>query len=208
LLHAVWLTGDLETRATQYAIEQLVPGHFAEVRGRKEELLDKTLKAAKERLAREVIYWDHRAEELRLQEQAGKTPRLNSAGARGRADDLEARLKLPVEELEQERRLSPLPPVVVGGELVVPGGLLARLLGKQPAHPDAVARKTRRVELAAMESVMAAERGLGYERLDVSAAKIGYDESCIPTAQSVLAALQPRRRCRSAARFAVFARGW
>ncbi len=41
------------------------------------------------RLQKEINYWDHRAEELRAQEQAGRTPRLNSAKARQRADDLD-----------------------------------------------------------------------------------------------------------------------
>jgi hypothetical protein len=53
-----------------------------------------------------------------------------------RADDLEARLQKRTEEPEQERRLSPLPPVVIGGALVVPAGLLARLGGGRRGEPD------------------------------------------------------------------------
>ena len=34
---------------------------------------------------------------------------------------------LPLSDLEQERKLSPMPPLVVGGALVVPIGLLQRL---------------------------------------------------------------------------------
>ncbi|MEZ5434060.1 MAG: hypothetical protein R3F31_23410 [Verrucomicrobiales bacterium] len=41
----------------------------------------------KDRLTKEINYWDHRAEELKLQEQAGKAnARLNSNEARKRAD--------------------------------------------------------------------------------------------------------------------------
>src|SRR2546430_13503729 len=42
----------------------------------------------------EIGYWDHRAEELKLQEQAGRAnARLNSQEARRRADELQARLQ-------------------------------------------------------------------------------------------------------------------
>jgi hypothetical protein len=176
-----WLQRDLEAEAASYAIERLVPEHFAEVSGRKEELVAKTLAAVQERLTKEILYWDRRAEELRAQELAGKTPRLNSARARARADELQGRLTKRTEELEQERRLAPLPPVVIGGALIVPGGLLARLLGSRAAEPAAFARETKRVEALAMAAVMAAERRLDYDPRDVSAAKCGYDiESRIP----------------------------
>ena len=60
-----------------------MPGHLEEVRRRKEELADKTIAAVKERLTAEINYWDHRAEQLKEQELAGKTNfRLNSGLAR------------------------------------------------------------------------------------------------------------------------------
>ena len=50
-------------------------------------LIAKTEVAVKDRLTKEITYWDHRAEQLKLQEQAGKTgARLNSGEARKRAD--------------------------------------------------------------------------------------------------------------------------
>ena len=112
LLEEQWVKEDLQARAISYAAAELVPRHFEEVRHRKEEQVSKTLAAVKERLTKEITYWDHRAEELKAQELAGKTPRLNSGKARQRADDLQGRLQRRMEELEQERRLSPLPPVV------------------------------------------------------------------------------------------------
>jgi superfamily II DNA or RNA helicase len=170
-----------EHEALRYAISELVPRHFDDVRRRKEELVTKTLIAVQERLTKEIIYWDQRAVDLQLQEEAGKTPRLNSARARQRRDELEARLRRRTEELAQERRVSPLPPVVIGGALVVPGGLLARLKGARSAEPALFARETKRVELAAMAAVMAAEHTLGFVPRDVSADKCGYDiESRVP----------------------------
>jgi superfamily II DNA or RNA helicase len=170
-----------EHEALRYAISELVPRHFDDVRRRKEEFVTKTLIAVQERLTKEIIYWDQRAVDLQLQEEAGKTPRLNSARARQRRDELEARLRRRTEELAQERRVSPLPPVVIGGALVVPGGLLARLKGARSAEPALFARETKRVELAAMAAVMAAEHTLGFVPRDVSADKCGYDiESRVP----------------------------
>ncbi len=181
LLEAQWLTKDLEAQALGYAISELVPRHLDEVKRRKEELVIKTISAVKDRLTKEINYWDHRAEDLRAQEAAGKQPRMNWQKARQRADELQARLQKRMEELEQERRLSALPPVAMGGSLVVPAGLFARLKGERETEPDLFARETARVEKLAMDAVMALERRMGYEPRDVSADKCGYDiESKIP----------------------------
>ena len=74
--------------------------------------------------------------------------------ARERADALQARLAHRLAELEQERQLSALPPVVVGGALVVPEGLLAHLAGESQTEPDVFARETQRVEALAMQAVL------------------------------------------------------
>ena len=68
-----WLTGGLEDKAKSYAIAYVVPGHLKEVRDQKLDHIDKTEAAVKERLTKEINYWGHRADELRVQEQAGKT---------------------------------------------------------------------------------------------------------------------------------------
>lgn len=181
-LNHLGLRDDIESKATSYAIAHLVSSHLQEVRERKEALIEKTVRAVKDRLTKEINYWDQRAAELRLQEQAGKpNAKLNSAKAQQRADELAARLQKRLDELGEERKLSPMPPVVVGGALVVPIGLLQRLGGKRESMSSVFARETKRVELAAMEAVMAAERALGHEPRDVSDRKCGYDiESVVP----------------------------
>jgi superfamily II DNA or RNA helicase len=179
-----WLKDDLENKALNYAVAELVPRHFAEVRDRREHLILKTVAAVKDRLTKEIAYWDHRAETLKEQELAGRSgSRLNSGNARQRADDLTSRLQRRTGELEQERHISPMPPVVLGGALVVPAGLLARLCaaGTQPAIPDADAHETQRVERLAMDAVMETERRLGFIPKDVGSEQRGYDiESSIP----------------------------
>lgn len=180
MIEANWLAEDLEGRAIRYAAEKLVPSHWAEVKRFKEEMVRKTMAAVKERLTKEIVYWDHRARDLAEQERAGKiNANLNSQKARQRADELEARLKRRMQELEEELHLAPQPPVVLGGAIVVPQGLIEHLKGN--ARPGTFATDTRTIELAAMEAVIEAERSLGFEPRDVSAQRLGYDiESRVP----------------------------
>jgi SNF2 family DNA or RNA helicase len=182
VLEKSWLRADIESQAIEYAIAHIVPQHLQEVKQNKEELIDKTLAAVKDRLTKEITYWDHRATDLNLQEQAGKVnAKINSDKARQRADDLQARLQKRTAELEQERHLSPLSPVVVGGALVIPMGLLRRLQGKRQATTSPLAQERQRIERLAMETVMAAERQLGCDPRDVSDQNCGYDiESRLP----------------------------
>ena len=91
--------------------------------------MTRTMAAVKDRLTKEITYWDHRANQLKDQELAGKiNAKINSGKARQRADELQARLQRRMVELELERQISPLPPVAIGGSLVVPIGLLNKLL--------------------------------------------------------------------------------
>src|SRR5207248_8816231 len=114
-----WIRSDLETRAMEHAALHLVPQHLDELRRRKEELIDKTKAAVQDRLTKEINYWDHRAAVLKDQELAGKlNAKLNSGLARQRADELSGRLQKRLAELDQERKLSPLPPVILGGAMV------------------------------------------------------------------------------------------
>ncbi len=132
-----WITRELEQKAQSHAIAHVVPEHIAEVRGRRLAWVEKTRAAVKDRLTKEITYWDHRAEQLKLQEQAGKAgARLNSGEARKRADDLQSRLQRRLAELDREAQISALPPVVLGGLMVVPIGLIAAMTGRKlPTHP-------------------------------------------------------------------------
>jgi hypothetical protein len=178
---SVWIGREIEQKAQGYAIANVVPEHLNEVRSRKLELLSKTEAAVKDRLTKEINYWDHRAEQLKLQELSGKiNARLNSGEARKRADALQGRLEKRIEEIKRERQISPLPPVVLGGLLVVPAGLVAAMTGhRSPTFtesPDTLAAAAK-----ARQIVMEVERGLGFEPTDRELEKLGYDiESRIP----------------------------
>jgi hypothetical protein len=193
-----WLRNEIESRALDYAVRNLVPSHLQEVKGRKEQMVDKTMAAVKERLTTEINYWDHRAEQLKEQELAGRVnAKINSGKARQRADELTMRLQRRMEDLKQERRISPLPPNVIGGALIVPAGLLMRLSGGQTGTLPA--KETKRIEMVAMKAVAAAEQGLGFEPRDVAADKCGYDiESRDPAGESRLRFIEVKGRFQGA----------
>ena len=184
-----WIDRDMEGKAQGYAIAKVVPDHLAEVRDARLALIAKTEAAVKDRLTKEITYWDHRAEQLKLQEQASKGfgkrsagVRLNSGEARRRADNLQARLQKRLEELRLEAQISPLPPVVLGGLLVIPRGLIDAMSGRQE-EADSAARTTDRQAVAARARaiVMDVERSFGYEPTDRETEHLGYDvESRVP----------------------------
>lgn len=176
-----WINHNLEQQAQAYAIAKVVPEHLEEVRSYKLEFIAKTEAAVKERLTKEIAYWDHRAEDLKLQEQAGKpNARLNSNEARKRADNLQLRLQRRLEELTLEAKLSPLPPVILGGLLVIPAGLLAKIMPSTITRPT-ITRETQVIAARAREIVMEIECGMGFLPIDREAEKLGYDiESHVP----------------------------
>lgn len=176
VIHGDWIRDDLESKALDHGV-LLAREHLQEVRRRTLDRVDRTTTAVRERLLSEIQYWDQRANVLKDRELAGKLPRsgMNSAKARQRADELEARLKHRLIQLGSEAQLAPLPPVVAGGALVVPAGLLSKLLGVPIGNVAERARISSITERAAVEAVMAAERLLGREPLEMPPNNKGFD---------------------------------
>jgi len=190
---------ELEQQALGFAVAKLVPEHLEEVKGRNEDRVLKTMAAVKDRLTVEINYWDHRAEELKLQEQAGKVnARLNSGKARQRADELETRLHRRLDELSKERQIAALSPVVTGGALIVPAGLLARLKGERQQDAGLFAHEKKRVEMLGMQAVMKVERELGNEPRDVSSENLGWDIESKDVATGHLRFIEVKGRVASA----------
>ena len=170
-----WITRELEQRAMQHLISEVAPEHLAEVKGRRVRWIDKTRDAVKDRLVKEIDHWDHRAAQLQEQEAAGKTnARLNASEARRRADDLQGRLRRRLDELERESEIRAAPPVVIGGLMVVPAGLIAAMTG-QAAPTPASTTDTQVVAAEARKIVMDVERDLGFEPVDREFEHLGYD---------------------------------
>ena len=184
----VWLRSELENKVLEYAIEHLVPSHFGEVRRRREELVDKSAAAVKDRLTHEIRYWDHRAIELKGARVSGKGPRpvelrLGSATGRrpgGTAPEADGRIGAGAETV------APAPGGFRGGtdRSCRPARSSALAPWERDAgegRPPTYAADTKESEQRAVAAVMAAERRLGFLPKDVSAEKRGYDlESSIP----------------------------
>ncbi len=178
VLAAPWIAKDLEQMALAYASNRLAPAHFDEVRTRREKMVDKTLAAVRERLIKEISFWSDRYIKLQDDLAAGKDVRLALENVRRTIDDLTARLKTREKELQAMRHVIFAPPVILGGALVIPQGLLLQRKGQPGWTADTEARC--RVEQIAMQAVMEAERALGHQVIDVSAEKCGWDITSLP----------------------------
>jgi len=173
VIEADWLHNNLDALALKHASLQLAPQHYQEIKERRTRQVDKTLAAVIERLVKEINYWSDRYIKLSEDVAAGKQPRVQPAMARRRVEELTARLEQRKKELERMRNVVSSQPVVVGGALVIPQGLLDQMSGMKPSVVDADARA--RVEKVAMKAVMDFEENLGHEVVDVSAEKCGWD---------------------------------
>jgi len=169
-----WIGADLEQRAMTHAISRVVPEHLKEVRGQRLAWIDKTRAAVKDRLTKEIAHWDHRAQQLQQLEAAGRAnAKVNSQEARRRADELQARLQKRLHQLDLEAHITAVPPVVMGGVVVVPAGLISAMSG-QPTS-TATTADTQAAAAKARAVVMEIERALGFEPTDREFEKLGYD---------------------------------
>ena len=172
VLASPWVNTDLERLALAHATEQIVPAHFTEVKERRERTADRTMAAVQARLVKEINFWQDRYLKLQDDQRAGKDVRMNLENVRRTIEDLTVRLERRKRELAAMRHVISATPVIAGGALVIPAGLLADRRGEETGV-DAAARK--HVEAVAMRAVMDAERVLGHEVIDVSAEKCGWD---------------------------------
>ena len=93
---------------------------------------------------------------------------------------LQARLRKRLEELKLEAQISPLPPVVLGGLLVVPKGLIDTMEGRE-STASRTAVDTQESAARARSIIMETERNLGFDPTDREFEKLGYDiESRVP----------------------------
>ncbi len=119
--------------------------------------------------------------ESRFAGTAGKpNARLNWQEAEKRADALQTRLQKRLDELRLEAQIFPLPPVVLGGVVIVPQGLLSTVAPHAVATPG-IPADTQASAARARAAVMDVERRLGFLPVDREADKLGYDiESKVP----------------------------
>jgi superfamily II DNA or RNA helicase len=187
IMSAPWVAADQESRAVSLAAATLVPEHYSEVATRRVQHVEKTLAAVHDRLTKEITFWQDRWMKLKEDQEAGKDVRLNLENVRRTLQELEGRLENRKRELQSMRHIVNGTPVVLGGALVIPAGLLAKRRGDEPADPvssalaaDAAARS--RIEKAALAAVRRAEESRGCRVVDVSTEKCGWDLTSYPPA--------------------------
>jgi len=196
LLAESWLAQDWDAVVLQHAMTTLVPQHLEEVKAKRLEGIAKVEREIKARMQREINHWSRRYEELKLKEQSARwvqtsldelppasdphealeqTHQIGSFVAKQRAEELISRLEKRLAQLQAEAQITAKVPVLKGGALLIPAGLLLALQGQSdPQGVDAGARK--RVELLAIKAVFEAEKALGRMPKDVSAQRgLGYD---------------------------------
>lgn len=178
VLESDWINKNLEQVALSHASTQLVPEHYQEVKSRRERQADKIEAAVHERLVKEINYWGTQYIKLKEDVEAGKKPRMQPEMARRRNEELGARLEQRKKELALMRHVVSSTPVVIGGALVIPQGLLAQRKGHGQFSVDAAARQ--RIEKIAMDAVMQVEQSFGHQTFDMSAQKCGWDITARP----------------------------
>jgi superfamily II DNA/RNA helicase len=184
LLDAPWIRTEQEQKAVALAAATLVPEHFAEVATRRIEHVDKTLAAVHERLTKEIAFWTGRELKLKDDARLGKDVRLNLDNVKRTLEDLQSRLDGRRRELQAMRQVQNGTPVILGGALVVPAGLLRKLRGEGPALSAADAAARKKIEMLAMQAVIRAEEAKGHRVVDVSADKCGWDLTSYPPAHA------------------------
>jgi hypothetical protein len=180
-----------------------VPQHVDEVKGQRDSRVEKTKEQVRNRLIKEISHWDHRAEQLRLEEQAGKrNAKVNSQQLRRRVEELQERLEKREEELEKERKLSPQSPVIRGAALIVPQDVLEKTAGGETEEarenePEFGGIDKATIERIAMDAVMEREKSLGNTPSDVANENRGWDIESRDGASGELRLLEVKGRSAS-----------
>jgi superfamily II DNA or RNA helicase len=181
-----WLAGGAADLAMEWAIQHSLPDHLRQVERQVLPRVHRTRDQVRQRLTAEINYWDTRHADLLDQEAAGRPLRIRPETAYRRARELERRLRQREADLDADARLTLLPPTIEGAALVIPQGLVDRLLGRRTAPAAAYARDTAEVERRAVDAVLAAERALGREPEEMPPNNPGYDiRSVAPGGQVV-----------------------
>lgn len=169
----VFNAAGVETTFTRFAASTLARDHAATVEAATTARVEKTRRLVRERLTAAIGYWDRRAAELREQERTGKQVGPNVGEFQRRADNLTRRLQTRMDELDREAAVSGRAPRITGACLVIPQGWF-----DAQTDPDGAAshaKETERVERAAVDAVLAIERGLGHSPVEMPRNNPGYD---------------------------------
>lgn len=177
---------ELEQKAAATAAGDLAEEHYREVSERRIAYVDKVHAAVHERLSKEIAFWQNDYVELKKKLEDGADVRLPLDRAKRTLEELNNRLETRKKELQSMRHVANGAPVVLGGALVVPAGLVRKLSGdKSPESTVSLfaadAEAKARIEKIAMDTVRRFEESRGCRVEDVSALKCGWDLTVYPS---------------------------
>ena len=176
LRDAPWLASGVEAVALDWAVSEGMPGELARTRDLVTARVAQVRRLVKQRLTGEINYWDMRYAELLEAQSAGRSLKTKPETAQARARDLERRLEKRLAELDRDEELIARPPAISAAALVVPQGLLDKLLGvPDTARLSALVKDTAETDRRAIAAVLAAERALGREPTEMPHNNPGYD---------------------------------
>ncbi|MBG6184722.1 SNF2 family DNA or RNA helicase [Arthrobacter sp. CAN_A214] len=174
VLQAPWCqAADLDARVIKHASATVARNHATAVTASTQERVAKTERLVRDRLTKEINYWDQRAFELREQERAGKKTRLPAAQIEQRTEALARRLERRLKELEKERDISARPPRMTGACLVITQGWLDAQVNPEAAVHRA--KETTRIERLAVDAVLRVERAHKHNTTEMPHNNPGYD---------------------------------
>jgi superfamily II DNA or RNA helicase len=174
LLSEPWLRAGVDQLAVDWAVEHGMPALLAQTREQVSARAEQTRRLVRQRLTQEINYWDARHAELLEVEAAGRQLKIRPETAFRRARDLERRLERRLADLGRDEDLTARPPVVGGGALVIPKGLLDKLLGRAFV-PAPTAQDTALTDRRAVAAVLATEAALGRQPREMPHNNPGYD---------------------------------
>ncbi|HEX3960598.1 MAG TPA: helicase-related protein [Trebonia sp.] len=174
LRDAPWLAAGVETIALDWAVTEGMPEELARTRDLVATRVAQVRRLVKQRLIGEINYWDMRHAALLDDQAAGRSLKTKPETAYARARDLERRLEKRLADLDRDEELIARPPAISAAALVVPQGLLAKLLGDsgRALFPRG---DTTATERRAVDAVLAVERRLGRIPREMAHNNPGYD---------------------------------
>lgn len=171
-------TEDIEQGILSFAIGKFAKNHLEEVTKYRNIQIDKIESEVHDRLVRVINYWDYQASKHRNQ----NTQKFQHA--QKQASKFSSRLNARKLQLNSEREISALSPIILTRIFVVPKSLIHDKSEKSdqstpPFNTDITKRKE--VEASAMEAIMETERSLGFHPKDISKENRGFDILSIDT---------------------------
>jgi superfamily II DNA or RNA helicase len=173
LRDAPWLAAGVEIIALDWAVTEGMPEELARTRDLVTARVAQIRRLVKQRLDGEINYWDMRYADLLDQQSAGRSLKMKPETAYARARDLERRLEKRLAQLDQDEELIARPPVISAAALVIPQGLLDKLLGVSGG--GRLPKDTTETDRRAIAAVLAAERSLGRDPREMQHNNPGYD---------------------------------